>query len=189
MSTLAVIQNAICLLLPPKPIANVAPRWLPIKIGEGERREALIPHEATSGAIATIENRRAIILAREESQAVHDLTRYLEHEKRRISRSQELLEATRARYLRRCEEAAHILRDRYGARTVYVFGSVLRSDFDSGSDVDLAAEGVEGSDYFSALTDLADVFGFQPDLVRLETADPLLKTRILDEGRMINGSS
>ena len=82
-------------------------------------------------------------------------------------------------------EAARILRLRYGAARVSLFGSLVNGDIREDSDVDLAVEGLEPSGYFAALTDLMTLFQAPVDLVRLEEAPSALRARILAEGRSL----
>jgi predicted nucleotidyltransferase len=79
--------------------------------------------------------------------------------------------------------AAELLRNRYGAREVVLFGSLATGSFTELSDVDLAVRGIDAADYFAALADLMALFGGPVDLVRLEQAPASLGDRIAAEGR------
>jgi hypothetical protein len=79
--------------------------------------------------------------------------------------------------------AAEMLRERYGAQEIVLFGSLATGNATADSDVDLAARGVHSDDYFAALADLMTVFGGPVDLVRLELAPPSLLDRIAAEGK------
>jgi predicted nucleotidyltransferase len=79
--------------------------------------------------------------------------------------------------------AAAMLRERYGAQEIVLFGSLATGTANAESDVDLAARGVRSDDYFAALADLMAVFGGPVDLVRLELAPPSLMDRIAAEGK------
>ena len=81
--------------------------------------------------------------------------------------------------------AAELLRSRYGARDVMLFGSLATGTFTERSDVDLAVSGVTAADYFAALADLMALFGGPVDLVRLEQAPPSLLDRIAAEGKAL----
>jgi uncharacterized protein len=81
--------------------------------------------------------------------------------------------------------AAALLRSRYGARDVVLFGSLATGAFDDRSDVDLAVRGVAASDYFAALADLMALFAGPVDLVRLEQAPPSLAARVAAEGEAL----
>lgn len=81
------------------------------------------------------------------------------------------------------EKAASLLRNRFRAERIVVFGSLIRpEDFDERSDVDLAVRGVSDGDYLRAV---AAVTGLDSeitvDLIRLEQASPSL-CRQVEEG-------
>jgi predicted nucleotidyltransferase len=85
----------------------------------------------------------------------------------------------------RLPEARRILMERYGARTVVLFGSLAAGEPRAHSDVDLAIEGVAPELYFAALADVTTALGCAVDLVRTETAPASLLARIADEGRAL----
>ena len=87
------------------------------------------------------------------------------------------------RLLAGVEQARAVLLERYGARRVWLFGSLIAGIPSDQSDVDLAVEGLDGARYFRALADLMEVFRGPVDLVRLEEAPESLRARILCEGR------
>ncbi len=90
--------------------------------------------------------------------------------------------AQRARVL--AQRAAALLKERFGARRVVLFGSLARRDFfHRRSDVDLAAEGIRSQDFWRAWSVL-DTLGceFEIDLVDVETASPSLRLEIEREG-------
>ncbi|MEQ1912488.1 MAG: nucleotidyltransferase domain-containing protein [Vicinamibacterales bacterium] len=82
-------------------------------------------------------------------------------------------------------EARNLLRARYGATSVWLFGSLAVGNYRDTSDVDIAVTGLASVDYFAALTDLMNLFAVPVDLVRLEEASSSLKERILAEGRRL----
>jgi len=88
-----------------------------------------------------------------------------------------------ARLLAAVPAAAELLRSRYGARDLVLFGSLATGHFTDRSDVDLAVRGIDPSDYFAALADLMELFGGPVDLVRLEQAPASLIARVVEEGR------
>jgi predicted nucleotidyltransferase len=80
-----------------------------------------------------------------------------------------------------------LLKEKFGARDVYVFGSLSGdSPWHSQSDIDLAVEGLAHEDYVPALSALWDLLpdGVELDLVTLEDAPPSLAARIRGEVRM-----
>jgi predicted nucleotidyltransferase len=73
----------------------------------------------------------------------------------------------------------------YGARRVWLFGSLAAGHPKPDSDIDLAAEGIDADVYFKALADLMALFQAPVDLVRWEDAPASLRDRILVEGRQL----
>ncbi|HXU36248.1 MAG TPA: nucleotidyltransferase domain-containing protein [Blastocatellia bacterium] len=101
-----------------------------------------------------------------------------------------MLEQTDTRR-RRAEESAHacarLLKERFGARGVYIFGSLAgESPWHSRSDIDLAVEGLADEDYVQALSALWELLpnGIDLDLITLEQAPPSLVARIKGEVKM-----
>ena len=89
----------------------------------------------------------------------------------------------RAERLRsRLPDAVALLRQRYGAQRVVLFGSLATEIGTHIGDVDLALEGIAPQAYFAALADLMALFGAPVDLVRLEEAPESLRDRIAAEG-------
>ena len=85
---------------------------------------------------------------------------------------------------KKCER---VLKEKFGVRKVYVFGSLAgQSPWHSRSDIDLAVEGLAPSQYISALTELYELLppGLDLDLITLETAPPELVARAKQEAKM-----
>ncbi len=91
--------------------------------------------------------------------------------------------ADRRRLLAALREAATVLKREYGARRVVLFGSLARGQgWPTGSDVDVAVEGLEG-DYWEAWRIVEDaVPHHRVDFVEIETASPSLRSAIEAEG-------
>src|SRR4029434_9944020 len=82
---------------------------------------------------------------------------------------------------------AQILRDRFRARRVIPFGSVVgHGTWHPGSDLDMAVEGIPPEQFFQAWAALRELLplGLDVDLVDLEQAGEVLRTRILGENTM-----
>src|SRR6185295_8727318 len=89
---------------------------------------------------------------------------------------------------RRCEQ---LLKETFGAREVYLFGSLAgQSPWHSRSDIDLAVEGLAPDKYLSALTACYEILppGVELDLVTLETAPLELVAKAKMEDKMPRGS-
>lgn len=81
-------------------------------------------------------------------------------------------------------KAAHLLRERFGARRVVVFGSLAhRAWFTPWSDIDLAAWGISADQFYRAV---AAVTGISPDfevnLLDPEGCRPTVRQTIRSEG-------
>jgi predicted nucleotidyltransferase len=70
------------------------------------------------------------------------------------------------------EKAIALLKE-YGAREVYLFGSMARGDIDEHSDWDFAVRGIPAERYYTALAKLLMSMTRQVDLVDLDEANPL----------------
>lgn len=80
-----------------------------------------------------------------------------------------------------------LLKERFGARQVILFGSAARPDtWHEYSDIDLAVEGLASDKFFVAYSACRDLLprGVKLDLVPLERAYPELRARILGEVEM-----
>jgi len=93
------------------------------------------------------------------------------------------LGAIRAERLLQSLQRAREVLVAYGARRVWLFGSLAAGQAKPDSDVDLAAEGLPGDVYFEALAELMALFQAPVDLVRWENAPQSLRDRVLMEGR------
>ena len=85
------------------------------------------------------------------------------------------------------EECAHVLKERFGVREVYVFGSVTgEGPWHDRSDLDIAVEGLASRDYFRALSVLDEVMPpeLELDLFPLEDMRQELVAKIRGEKKM-----
>jgi len=82
------------------------------------------------------------------------------------------------------QQAADLLRARYGATLVLVFGSLAEgTHFGAHSDIDLAAQGLRPSDHYAALGRLLALSpDFEFDLVDLDTCPAGLRGALLTGG-------
>jgi len=92
--------------------------------------------------------------------------------------------ALRARAMEISREAARILKKKYGATRVVLFGSLARSSlFASTSDIDLYADGIPGTRFFEAEAEIEEIAkGFRVALVETKECPPQLLREIEDEG-------
>ncbi|MDN5346529.1 MAG: uncharacterized protein PWP65_93 [Clostridia bacterium] len=81
---------------------------------------------------------------------------------------------------------ASILGKEFGARRVYLFGSLLRPEyFDEGSDIDLGVEGLAPNLFLKAERRLEEVTDFPFDLVDINEIIPSLAEVIYNEGEIL----
>jgi hypothetical protein len=78
--------------------------------------------------------------------------------------------------------AARVLRERFGATRVRLFGSLARRDRAEGFDIDLAVEGIAARDFFRACAAADQVVTRRLDIVDVAEAPPLLRARIDEDG-------
>jgi uncharacterized protein len=102
------------------------------------------------------------------------LDRQAEHER---------LANARAERLRAALPQAKECLARFGAKRVWLFGSLVTGEVDLRSDVDLAVTGIATTDHMAALAELMTLFAGPVDLVRMEEAAPGLQERVLTEGQ------
>jgi predicted nucleotidyltransferase len=118
-----------------------------------------------------------------------EYSEYVEAWRKRLAQ-EESERRMRAKQLREVARAcAHRLAEDFGAREVYLFGSLLREDVVHGrSDIDLAVEGLERARCFKALSALWKLLpaGVELDLVPLEDARSGLAERVRAEGELLD---
>jgi len=92
--------------------------------------------------------------------------------------------ARRGRAMEVIREAARVLKKKYGATRVVLFGSLARSSLIApSSDIDLYAEGIPGTRFFEAEAEIEEIAkGFRVDLVETKECPPQLLREIEDEG-------
>ena len=121
--------------------------------------------------------RTALELSRKEWQAYHPskgIQAY--HKEEEGQRKRQALEIAR--------EAAHVLREKFRAEKVVIFGTLAHGEgFSAWSDIDLAVWGIEPESFYVAV---AFVTGFSTsfkiDLVDIKECRPALKKTIEKEG-------
>jgi predicted nucleotidyltransferase len=84
-------------------------------------------------------------------------------------------------------QAAALLKERFHAEQVMLFGSLVHGGwFSPSSDVDLAVWGLDPLTYLSAVAQLQDLSpDFKVDLVRMERCNARLEQVILKEGQVL----
>jgi len=99
----------------------------------------------------------------------------------------ELAEKRKEQALEAAEACIRLLKERFGARRVILFGSIAgQGTWHGRSDIDLAVEGLAPAEFFPAYSACRDLLprGLELDLVPLERAYPEMRARILGEVEM-----
>lgn len=95
----------------------------------------------------------------------------------------------RDRAMREARRLATVLAQDYGAKKVYLLGSLAKRErpFTATSDIDLAVDGLASSRFYEALGDLLTRTAFTVDLKPLEGMPEFLRSRIGREGVLLYG--
>ena len=98
--------------------------------------------------------------------------------------------ADRVAALAAARRAGDLLVRRYGARRVYLFGSLAGTGsvvFHPASDIDLAVEGLPGEVFWEALVAVDAVMprGHRADVSELESVRPYIKEAVLERGMLL----
>lgn len=113
-----------------------------------------------------------------------DIAPYRAASHRRRQAEQELLAQRKERAWGTARQAAKLLKERFGATKVLLFGSLAHNLwFSTTSDIDLAAWGIAPEDYFRAVAKLQDLSPeFSIDLVTMEECTLSLSNVVVVEG-------
>ena len=97
------------------------------------------------------------------------------------------ISARRKRAMTAAHKAAELLKTKFGATEVILFGSLARrSSFTLFSDIDLAARGISSDDYLTAMeTVLYMNAEFKIDLVDPEFCSPAMREEIEKDGKKL----
>jgi predicted nucleotidyltransferase len=84
-------------------------------------------------------------------------------------------------------QAATLLKEKFGAEQVIVFGSLVHQCwFSPSSDIDLGVWGLDNLTYLIAVAQLQDISPeFKIDLISMKSCQPELKQLILREGQLL----
>ena len=112
------------------------------------------------------------------------LAEYKRNALARWQAEQRALKMRRERAWRVARTAARVLKEKYGATRVFLFGSLARGKyFTARSDVDLAVWGVEESQFLSAVAAMLELDSqIEVDLINGETCPHSLRSIIRQEG-------
>lgn len=93
------------------------------------------------------------------------------------------IEAIRAAAMDKARKVAAMLKEKYGAKKVVLFGSIVKSDYlHERGDIDLVVYGIKPEDFLMAGADAWKISGrFDVDIIPAEKADEYLLHRALEE--------
>jgi len=107
--------------------------------------------------------------------------------RRRSAAAEIRLVNRRRRAIQTARKAAELLRSKFGARDVMIFGSLARrGGFTPWSDIDLAAKDIPPARFYEAVGVVTGISAeFKIDLVDVESCAPSLRKKIEIEGKAI----
>lgn len=116
-----------------------------------------------------------------------EMTSYREYMKKMLEMEKQKLDKRYEKAWEVAKQIACILRQKYGANKVWVFGSLTNKEmFNQWSDIDIAVEGIPHESYYKAV---AEVISLSPeykiDIVDILDCSPLLRENIQKEGILI----
>lgn len=88
------------------------------------------------------------------------------------------------------EDAMQAICHQYGVRQLALFGSVLREDFTTHSDIDVLCtlqpdSLAKGFQWIALMLAFEDLWGRRVDLIKPQLLDPLIRDEVLKEARTI----
>ncbi len=107
---------------------------------------------------------------------------------RRTGLERRVLEKRRREAMLKAVEAAAHIKNKYRAKTVYLYGSLARgNNFTRKSDIDLLVEGFPaGMDYWRMLVEVEEITGpVEVSIVLDEDASPALRKKAREEGKLL----
>jgi predicted nucleotidyltransferase len=106
---------------------------------------------------------------------------------KRVQKQQEAVAQRQEKAWKLARTAASLLKDKFGATRVAVFGSLVQPKlFHRRSDVDLAVWGIDESEYYRAVSHLLSLDpDISFDLVEVAHASPRLRRKIEHEGQRL----
>ncbi|MEK7274711.1 MAG: nucleotidyltransferase domain-containing protein [Candidatus Desantisbacteria bacterium] len=82
-------------------------------------------------------------------------------------------------------KSAAIILKHYGARNVYLFGSIVKNTTHKDSDIDMAVEGLPPEVFFKAMGEVHSILGRPLDLIDLDEQNPFTRY-IKQEGELVH---
>lgn len=106
--------------------------------------------------------------------------------RRRQKQEKDLLQKKRDLAMKKAEQAAAMLKQKYHVQRVILFGSLVKGTFWEHSDIDMAVCGLDEPYYLDAFWDITQLtYPFNVDLISLEDVSQKLAKKIGREGMEI----
>jgi predicted nucleotidyltransferase len=87
------------------------------------------------------------------------------------------------------DKIVELLVNKFQAKKIILFGSLAKGNFHRDSDIDLAVEGINPTDYFTALAAVNSLSDHAIDLKPLEALESHFLQRILETGECLYASN
>ena len=128
----------------------------------------------------------ALELSSRELKQYHPLKTIL-HRKKAKGNDRVALAKRRRRAVATARKAAELLRHEFGAKKIFVFGSLARhGGFTLWSDIDIAAQGIPSKRFFEAVGTITGLSAeFKIDLVDIESCPITMRKTIQTEGKSL----
>ncbi len=112
---------------------------------------------------------------------------YVNAWRRRKARQEQRQQKRRQKVMARVKAVGDMLKKRYGIEKAWVFGSIAYKErlFRSDSDVDIAVEGLDASEFYNAWRDAEDMLERSVDLVDMSDVSDGMKEIIREHGEVI----
>lgn len=114
-----------------------------------------------------------------------DFERFMKLKERLRALEEERLEARRKEAWEKARRVAALLKERFSAERVILYGSLARGDFQEGSDIDLLVEGMRGSYWDMYVATEKCAAPFEVNVVCREDARPALIEAAMKEGVLL----
>lgn len=116
-----------------------------------------------------------------------DISAYIEAWRRRAESSKVADKRRAHKAYKIAQRCAKVLVDKFGARRVYLFGSLAEDVFRRSSDIDLVVEGLDPAIFFKAYAEISRLAGkFNVDLIPFEAYK--YRAEIFEKGKLLYDS-
>ena len=116
-----------------------------------------------------------------------EIEKYRESFLKRIKEERERNKERRNKALKDIERIKKYLVEEVKVREIYLFGSILKDNFNRGSDIDIAVGGLQDNEFFPVYSHLDNFTDFPIELVDLDEKDNFFRREIRKRGKKIYG--